>query len=295
MSSPTAAEQQAESRERALALVSSTPDRFDWTNREQLELLRDQINPDLSDQQFMLFCQVAKHTNLDPFRRQIYGTVRNGKLVIQTGIDGYRAIAARTGLHAGTDDAVFNGRSQDKQYPGEATVTVYKLVGGVRVPYTATARWDEYKPDQDWMWKRMPHNQLGKCAEALALRKAFPEETAGIDAEEATVNVDAASVTVEPQPHEVGREEALRLRFGALPVAAKVQYTAWVESQDDIPQPGHREDPHLDRLEWAMELVEVHGLVPRCSQCEAYAVKDGLCVEHQLPPEVTDPDVAGAE
>jgi hypothetical protein len=50
-------------------------------------------------------------------------------------------------------------------------VTVYRLTQGQRFPYTATARWAEYCPDNAPMWKRMPHTMLGKCAEALALGK----------------------------------------------------------------------------------------------------------------------------
>jgi len=49
-----------------------------------------------------------------------------------------------------------------------------------RCGFTATARWSEYKPDSDFMWRRMPHTMLGKCAEALALRKGFPQELSGL-------------------------------------------------------------------------------------------------------------------
>jgi hypothetical protein len=60
-------------------------------------------------------------------------------------------------------------------------VTVYKMIAGQRCPFTATARWDQYYPgdSQGFMWRKMPHLMLGKCAEGLALRKAFPAELAG--------------------------------------------------------------------------------------------------------------------
>src|SRR4026208_840284 len=70
-------------------------------------------------------------------------------------------------------------------YPAQATVTVYRLTQGQRFAYTATARWSEYKPEQnDFMWRKMPHTMLGKCAEALALRKGFPRQLAGLYAKE---------------------------------------------------------------------------------------------------------------
>ncbi len=70
--------------------------------------------------------------------------------------------------------------------PRSATVTVYRLTQGSRFAYTATARWEEYCPaaGADHMWRKMPHTMLAKCAEALALRKAFPKQLAGLFARE---------------------------------------------------------------------------------------------------------------
>jgi len=129
---------------------------------------------------FMAFC---KQTNLNPFKRQVYIVPRFSKTkgmtyTIQTGIDGYRAIADRTGLYAGNDDAVYD----NEEKPTRATVTVYKMVHGIRCLFTATARWEQYYPSNEtaqFIWNKMPHLMLGKCAEALALRKAFPNELSG--------------------------------------------------------------------------------------------------------------------
>ena len=134
------------------------------------------------------FLQVSKNAGLDPTLKQIYAVYRwnsnQGKEVmsIQTGIDGMRAIAERTGKYGGSDDAVFEYESKvdikepDKIY--KATVTVYKLnpKTGERMPTTASARWSEYFPGERGgaMWTKMPHVMLSKVAEALALRKAFP-------------------------------------------------------------------------------------------------------------------------
>lgn len=146
-------------------------------------LLRREKCSNMTDDQFAVFRHAIERFRLDPFANQIYATVRrakNGKetIVIQTGIDGYRLIADRTGLYAGNDDPTFD----KEQNPTKATVSVYKVVGGLRCAYTASARWDQYYPGdvQGMMWKKMPHLMLGKCAEALALRKAFPAELAGL-------------------------------------------------------------------------------------------------------------------
>jgi len=120
--------------------------------------------------------------------KQIHAVKRwNAKLgrdemTVQVGIDGYRLIADRTGLYAGNDEAIFDREPK----PTKATVTVYKIVQGQRCAFTATARWSEYYPGdkQGFMWNKMPCVMLGKVAETLALRKAFPAELSGLYTQE---------------------------------------------------------------------------------------------------------------
>ena len=126
----------------------------------------------------LLFARVCKETSLSPFKRQIYIIRRGSKFTLQTGIDGFRVIAESTGQYAGSDDTVFDNEDR----PQKGTVTIWKMVGSERCPFTATARWEQYYPGdaQGFMWKKMPHLMLGKCAEALALRKAFPGKLGGL-------------------------------------------------------------------------------------------------------------------
>lgn len=131
----------------------------------------------ISDQEFAIFVHVCEHTGLNPFHKQIYAISRGGKMTIQVGIDGYRLIAQRTGAYAGNDEPEYDGTTP-QGFPEKCVVTVYKIVQGVRCAFTGVARWAEFYPGERMgdMWRKMPHNQLGKCAEAQALRKAFPAE-----------------------------------------------------------------------------------------------------------------------
>ena len=152
--------------------------------------------------QVQIFAQICKEKSLSPFQKQIYllpfkkkaqdGTYETHYACI-IGIDGYRTIAERTGCYAGNDDYRFdNGmsefeiRASGKKNPITATATVYKLVTGQRVGFSASVSWESYYPGgaKAYNWDKMPFLMLGKTAEALALRKAFPGALSGLHSEE---------------------------------------------------------------------------------------------------------------
>lgn len=156
---------------------------------EQIDLIKNQICKGANDHELKLFLMVCQRTGLDPFSRQVHAVKRwNAKtqredMSIQTGIDGFRLIAERTGKYAGNDDPVYD--VEDARNPGKATVTVWKMVNGQRVAFTRSARWSEFvqttkdgRPTK--FWEKMPYLMLGKVAEALALRTAFPQDLSGL-------------------------------------------------------------------------------------------------------------------
>ncbi|HLY32482.1 MAG TPA: phage recombination protein Bet [Ktedonobacterales bacterium] len=181
--------------------------------REQLDLIKRTVASGTSDDEFALFVEVCKRTGLDPFSHQIYAIMRSvnerqpdgswrktQRMTIQTGIDGYRALAARTRSLAGIDDAIFD--TEEADHPNKATVTVYRWSHGQRAAFTATARWREYvQTDKEGkptgQWGKMPYLMLGKCAEALALRKAFPAELSGVYTNEEMMQADSGAPVVE--------------------------------------------------------------------------------------------------
>jgi hypothetical protein len=62
-----------------------------------LTLIRNLVARNTTPDQFRLFIEVCRYHNLNPFARQIYAVVRDGKMSIQTSIDGYRLLAERSG------------------------------------------------------------------------------------------------------------------------------------------------------------------------------------------------------
>jgi len=171
--------------------------------QEQVELIKQTVAKGATDLELGLFLHACKRTGLDPLMKQIYAIKRkdraSGKevMAIQTGIDGYRLIADRTGHYAGSDEPTY--LIAEDGWPDVASVTVYKIVAGVRCPFSASARWKEYCQELSPMWKKMPFLMLAKCAEALALRKAFPAELSGVYTHEEMMQADQ-EVPVQANP-----------------------------------------------------------------------------------------------
>lgn len=180
----------------------------------QLSVITNAIAKGATMDELRYFMAVAKKAGLDPLTKQIHFVKRKSRNMdgsyteiasIQTGIDGYRAIAERTNTLAGIDDATYD--TEEAEHPNKATVTVYRMVAGNRVAFTASARWSEYCQTRTYqgrtepmgLWSKMPYLMLAKCAEALALRKAFPNDLSGIYTNEEMQQADN-QMPVAPTP-----------------------------------------------------------------------------------------------
>jgi phage recombination protein Bet len=158
---------------------------------DQVELIKRQIAKDCTNDELKLFLYQCARTGLDPFSKQIYALKRKEKdgerwiekLSIQTGIDGFRLIADRTQRYAPGPDNEYV--YDDEKRLVKATAHVMKFAGGQWHKVSASAHFLEYAQTKAGggftkMWAEKPHIMLGKCAEALALRKAFPAELSGL-------------------------------------------------------------------------------------------------------------------
>lgn len=161
---------------------------------------REATGPELA-----MFAEQVQRTGLDPFFGQIYGIYRKDdgveKMGIQVGIDGFRLIAERTGKYQGQTpvewcdhEGVWTDVWLKEGNPSAARVGVYKR--GHKEPTYAVAHWREYLPSGNAgpLWRKMPANQIAKCAEALALRKVFPNELSGLYTPEEMDQADTPAV-----------------------------------------------------------------------------------------------------
>lgn len=141
-------------------------------SREQIDTIKQTVARGANDSQLALFLQVCKSRNLDPFTKQVYFTPQG----IIVSIDGFRAIAERTGCYA---PGPTRYEYDDAKNLVAAYVTVRKLVAGQWFDIEESAFFDEYRGSSP-IWKKMPRVMLAKCAEARALRRAFSSDLSGL-------------------------------------------------------------------------------------------------------------------
>lgn len=160
--------------------------------RERVELIKRTIadKADLTDLELQLFLHVCRKTQLDPLLAQIYAlkSKKTGKLSFVIGIDGFRAIAGRSGDYVGQPssrwagtDLVWRKAWIESGPPAVARCGVRRR--GFERPLFETATWRSYGRDEA-VWRQYPDVMLAKVAEARAIRKAFPAELSGLYARE---------------------------------------------------------------------------------------------------------------
>lgn len=178
----------------------------DWTDPQRAALAQIGVADAPRGDQLVLL-HVAQRTGLDPFARQIYMIGRKDsdapggkKWTIQTGIDGFRVISERHPQYAGVGDAEWCGQDGvwrdvwvEKKAPTAARYTVYRKDWDH--PVRAVAHFDEYvqrgyNGEPQAKWRTSPALMIAKCSEALARRRAFPQDLSAVYSDEEMDHVD---------------------------------------------------------------------------------------------------------
>jgi phage recombination protein Bet len=180
-------------------------------NEEAVRLIKDQLMRGASDSELALYVKTCERVRLDPFAKQIYAIKRREKVksygreewiekwTVQFSIDGFRVIAERTGKYEGQVGPLWCGR--DGQWrdvwledvpPAAAKVGVWKT--GAREPTWGVALMKDFNQGGG-LWSKMPTIMLAKCAEAQALRRAFPNDLSGC------YTTDEMDQAMEPEEH----------------------------------------------------------------------------------------------
>lgn len=176
---------------------------------ELIKVLQNSLYPGAQDSSVKLVINYCKSAGLDPMQKPVHlvpmsvkkGGTKNEyewRDVVMPGIGLYRTQAARSGCYAGMTEPEFGEDITENlggvsiTFPKWCKTTIKRLMpNGAIVEFTAKEFWKENyatagkdSSAPNAMWKKRPYAQIAKCAEAQALRKAFPEIGAAPTAEE---------------------------------------------------------------------------------------------------------------
>lgn len=214
--------------------------------QEQEKMIRDTFANGASPSEFEMLMAVARMRGLNPITKQIHfvkrwDSMRNAHVwAYQVSIDALRGMAEETGLCDGQDEPEFEFDAKGQLV--SVKVRVYRKDRSR--PYVGVCYLSEFvqttkNGTPNSMWATKPRHMLAKCAEALALRKAFPEKTGGLYTDD-EMPQDERDVT--PQPTRAHPVIARAVQAGRIVAVNSKPEVAAVEPAA-VEQPAETEAP----------------------------------------------------
>lgn len=243
---------------------------------EAWHVLKTVIFKDASDEMLCTVLDYCKARQLDPVKRPVH-IVQVWDAKLKTYVDSIwpsigeaRITAFRTKEYAGLSDIKHGDtvRTQvggvDMVYPEWAQCSVFRMMNGEAREFVGPrVYWIEtYASKRDGspnsMWCKRPFGQIDKCAEAAALRAAFPEENFEPTADEMdgqTINLNAENVSItQPKDGNQGLKEfGERANDGPKIIDAEsVVVTESVTTDGEVVQETTKAEPADDEITfWA--------------------------------------------
>lgn len=174
---------------------------INYSDANTIKTLKETVAKGATESEFKMFSEMCKATGLNPFKREIWFIKASGKVQMMTGVNGFYTIANNHPQFDGIETEVVEEGGRIVK----AIAKVYRK--DRKIPMTVEAYWEEYaKPYGNW--KTMPRVMITKCAESMALRKAFPQQMNGLyTQEEMPANFSQPKdepvqiVEIEPETH----------------------------------------------------------------------------------------------
>lgn len=263
--------------------------------QELLMVLENSLYPGAQKESIKLVISYCKASGLDPMQKPVHivpiwdskaGRMRD---VVMPGVGLYRTQASRSGQYAGVSEPEYGPDvtktigGQEITFPAWCRVTVKRLLAnGQTAEFSASERWEENYAVKggkeksiapNAMWTRRPYAQLAKCAEAQALRKAFPELGSAPTADE-----------MEGKEIDMGTAEVIRDEPQSLPPYPSEQMAKNLPVWKEMMRAGKKTAP---------QIVAMVSSKYTLSPAQIEAIKDAEMVVEQAPN--VDPFVAEME
>lgn len=250
----------SEGQELVVAKTNVPLERIDWDAADTRKLLINTVAKGATHEEYAMFREMCKGTGLNPFKREIWFIKTKGGVQMMTGVNGFHEIANKHPQYDGLE-IVYGPEIQvelPKEVKGITSIYTFEWIE-CRVyrkdrthPMVWRAFWREYAQDLVSFrghltnWAKMPSVMLAKCAESMALRKAFPQELNGLySAEEMGDAYSLSAVNAN------GGNTALQEKYAAVK-ADTIEVEAVEEEVDELTQ----EEPELEEWE-AVAMAEL--------------------------------------